>query len=696
MIFRIYTLIVLLSLIIPFTAAAQYPEWQNIAPNDVVYSWAEEGDIWWIGTRYSGLISYNKATGEKKLYDKTNTPMKSSTINDVVVDKNGIKWVGTDGDGLYSFDGSSWTQILVDNKIAGPIVRDLYIDPKGTLWMGAFGLYKFDGATWTYESTSLFGLPSNSIYSLTMDQSGTLWVAAGSKIATLVGSVWNVYSSGGSLGLNFTKVNQIHVDDKNQKWFATPSGLIKFDGTTWTPYTSSNSKLPYNEVNSVTATKDGKIWINTPLGLTSFDGSVWETFKKDNGILQNILVNTLKVTNEDVLLAITSSGIHKFANGKAERISFEYNPIQSSFFQDFIIDKNDTKWLLQSPHLLSLKDNTWKKYLLPPDFRSGTISNLAYDNTGKIWITMNGAGILSLENDSLQLFKPFSLSLASSFSDIDFDKNNNLWLSTNKGFWVYDGAQWSNINSSNSSLPSDDIKNLYINSQNKKWICTSNGLAIFDDTNWKTYNTSNSSIPSNNISQVLVISDTEFYVLTVYDIVHYNGSSWTKLNSPITNFSNSPLKITKDQKGNIWTANTHGLAGFVSPTSKGFTSSNSPLIFDKVVKIAVDKDNKIWAVNEYGLSIYNQEYKVATIDQNITDFDTIILYPNPASDQIQFNNTKPMDTKIWSSTGSLVYNKRVHPNESINISNLSSGLYFVTLDDGSGRSVSLKFVKGMD
>ena len=55
-----------------------------------------------------------------------------------------------------------------------------------------------------------------------------------------------------------------------------------------------------------------------------------------------------------------------------------------------------------------------------------------------------------------------------------------------------------------------------------------------------------------------------------------------------------------------------------------------------------------------------------------------------------------MDTKIWTSTGSLVYSKQVHPNESINISNLSSGLYFVTLDDGSGQSVSLKFVKGMD
>ncbi|MBK6666331.1 MAG: T9SS type A sorting domain-containing protein [Saprospiraceae bacterium] len=34
------------------------------------------------------------------------------------------------------------------------------------------------------------------------------------------------------------------------------------------------------------------------------------------------------------------------------------------------------------------------------------------------------------------------------------------------------------------------------------------------------------------------------------------------------------------------------------------------------------------------------------------------------------------------------YTQRKH-----NISNLSSGLYFVTLDDGSGQSVSLKFVK---
>ncbi|MEZ4911801.1 MAG: T9SS type A sorting domain-containing protein [Saprospiraceae bacterium] len=77
-------------------------------------------------------------------------------------------------------------------------------------------------------------------------------------------------------------------------------------------------------------------------------------------------------------------------------------------------------------------------------------------------------------------------------------------------------------------------------------------------------------------------------------------------------------------------------------------------------------------------------------------FQNVITYPNPASDYIQFNNTKPMDTNIWSSTGSLVSSKRVQPNESINISNLPSGLYFVTLDDESGRSTSLKFVKGMD
>ena len=128
--------------------SALHPAWQNIVNTEDVLCFAEDGDTWWIGTKYAGLVQYNTETGEKKLFDKTNTPLKSSNIIAISIDKNGLKWIGTDSDGLYTFDGSVWTQIRINNQIPGPDITVLYIDDSGFIWMGADGLYKYNGTLW--------------------------------------------------------------------------------------------------------------------------------------------------------------------------------------------------------------------------------------------------------------------------------------------------------------------------------------------------------------------------------------------------------------------------------------------------------------------------------------------------------------------------------------------------------------------
>jgi len=190
--------------------------------------------------------------------------------------------------------------------------------------------------------------------------------------------------------------------------------------------------------------------------------------------------------------------------------------------------------------------------------------------------------------------------------------------------------------------------------------------------------------------------DTSFDAITNGLMVHcddLNGDGWPEIIVGTLTATTLSIKVSKgtgpfefDVLQNVGTVLGGTTDGF-APQGRTITRMlhtidiNADNKKDIVMTSTFDKKHVAWI---------NNSLISSNIDELLTE---VVIYPNPESDQIQFNITKPMDTKIWTSTGSLVYSKQVHPNENINISNLSSGLYFVTLDDGSGQSVSLKFVK---
>jgi hypothetical protein len=69
---------------------------------------------------------------------------------------------------------------------------------------------------------------------------------------------------------------------------------------------------------------------------------------------------------------------------------------------------------------------------------------------------------------------------------------------------------------------------------------------------------------------------------------------------------------------------------------------------------------------------------------------TIALFPNPSNDFINMTNLKnSYDYEIYCITGQQVKSGKINPSESISIKELSKGLYFLKLNDGS----SFKLIK---
>jgi hypothetical protein len=161
------------------------------------------------------------------------------------------------------------------------IISALAVGPNNILWAGTSGggLCKYANFKWSVFSTYNSDLQDNYISSVKFDNTGILWVSAGSPLTGDVGtgglsyfknSKWyniNRYNS----GFPGVTATDLAFDKMNNAWIATDAGLAKFDGARWVVYLSSNSGLSGNSVISVSIdSKQGK-WC-TSVGLSEYIG----------------------------------------------------------------------------------------------------------------------------------------------------------------------------------------------------------------------------------------------------------------------------------------------------------------------------------------------------------------------------------------------------------------------------------------
>lgn len=98
-----------------------------------------EGFLWFGG--YTGLYRYDGTEFKKYLINGRSFP-----VNDIVEDESGNLWVGTNGEGLYQFDGTTFTECRLNEGAGGAsVINKLYLDSDGVVWAGTkAGLFSID------------------------------------------------------------------------------------------------------------------------------------------------------------------------------------------------------------------------------------------------------------------------------------------------------------------------------------------------------------------------------------------------------------------------------------------------------------------------------------------------------------------------------------------------------------------------
>jgi ligand-binding sensor domain-containing protein/signal transduction histidine kinase len=149
-----------------------------------ILSLAEDREGIWAGTSEGKLwrVQNGNATVQ------TNFP-RTSAITTLLPEADGSIWVGTDGAGLYRFQGSVRAHYSKSAQTAGPLsdfIRALHRDGQGVLWIGTAGggLTRLEGERFT-TFTSREGLPDDTISQILEDDSGRLWLGSNRGIASV-------------------------------------------------------------------------------------------------------------------------------------------------------------------------------------------------------------------------------------------------------------------------------------------------------------------------------------------------------------------------------------------------------------------------------------------------------------------------------------------------------------------------------
>ena len=90
---------------------------------------------------------------------------------------------------------------------------------------------------------------------------------------------------------------------------------------------------------------------------------------------------------------------------------------------------------------------------------------------------------------------------------------------------------------------------------------------------------------------------------------------------------------------------------------------------------------------------YQVSFEAAVAIDEIDKNEMFSIYPNPASDVLKISVEGYYSGSIFNSAGKKVRSLEGTSGQSINISNLESGVYFITCQNASGHTFRKQFIK---
>ena len=301
---------------------------------------ADEAKIIWIGSRTAGLYQVRP-----KLVALLRMPQDSPNIfTTVCVTRDGSIWGGTDGLGLFRWQGSSLKNFGMAEGLDNLQITALLEDHKSNLWAATKnGVFALQAER--FQAIQVKGVSATAAYALLEDHAGNLWVGNQKGLVCLRGQVPKIYGSRQGLsirpralaedpnGIIYTggfgsglfrlgngrienypanrwlgsdHIRALHFDAAGDLWIATEAyGLTRMHDSNLRTWNYQDDGLPSSHGFAILETND-VLWVSSEHGIYGAPKQVLEKYQRGGPPLRSMI---WWLTTDDGLAQKFCSGV---------------------------------------------------------------------------------------------------------------------------------------------------------------------------------------------------------------------------------------------------------------------------------------------------------------------------------------------------------------------------------------------------
>lgn len=459
----------------------------------------------------------------------------------------------------------------------------------------------------------------------------------------------------------FNQIKKLYIDRSNRLWVIGSGNeiqLANYDGIKWTAFKIPEFGYQYElDLTDIVQTSDGKFWVGDWEGLVFFD----ENYQVQNGIVEvqdSSFINVGRVfsleaddnNNLYIGVRITIQKMDSLGNmspwGQSGMMD-EPAVIKQGQPGVFWVGTQNGDFVVPSVgsgEVYYFANNVYQ-YIGNPPYNFSRVSDICFGPSGELYVATSGQGVVKYLNGQFSYLTRNNPLVESEWTTaVHMDVNGDLWAGTLNGLYKISNNVIQRINTSNSSLTSNNFgiyqKNdgtLLLQAQNPYMPfqqSTNNTLIINNqDTiipfslrnnigiNWKHEDASGNLWGITN-SALYRLADTNLYVYIpdtsllgsyyyLYDFCYdsINQKFWIGTDNELISFSNNTFSfesyfmnqpghsvtaVFADSTGELWTgSNGSGVATYYNHiwTSHNFSWT---LFNDYIFNITEDKNHALW------------------------------------------------------------------------------------------------------
>ncbi|GAB4372509.1 MAG: hypothetical protein Kow0042_15860 [Calditrichia bacterium] len=307
-------------------------------------------------------------------------------------------------------------------------------------------------------------------------------------------------------GLSSNNVRDVIQDKYGYMWFATSDGLNKYDGykiTVFKAVPGDSTSLPSNSLYRFLEDKQGVLWISTSDGLAKYnrDRNTFSTYRVSTtiGDAVNGMIGLFEDSQGNLWVS-TANGNLQFDREKEAFLRFDVMKIDNSIADfanaaDATIEGSDGGLYTGSEAFgllkfdydaslfvqLPLKDNFQKKLEVARYFE------ITADKDNNLWLsTQKGLFKIDLDNNTSHDLTPFKKKVVTnpfwdnSITGLHIDKNQNIWIGTGrKGLYLFDSKKQS-IEKLKTPPSEHNYTGFYTDDSGILWYGTTRGVRKYD------------------------------------------------------------------------------------------------------------------------------------------------------------------------------------------------------------------------